>query len=436
MADKVSITTLGCRSNQYDSTALEEMVRGSRFETVPFPGPADAYIINTCTVTAKTDYQSRQQIRRARRVNPDAVIIVTGCYAQVSPGEVARIEGVDYILGNPEKGKIIEYIKKGRQSEGPLMAVGPYEPGTPISLRAATSYNRTRVNLKVQDGCNRRCTFCIVPMARGRSKSLPTHEVINEIDVLVGKNFKEIVFTGIHLGAYGADLSPHTSIVNLLKEIEKKGYPCRFRISSIDPDEVTDELIELIKGAKTVCNHLHLPLQSGDNSVLKRMRRPYSSEFFANRVEKLVKSVPGISIGVDVIAGFPGEGTEEFENTYSLIRDLSISYLHIFPYSKRRGTLAAGYTDQVDGKTIKQRCSRLKELDRFKREDFYKGFVGRTAKVIIESKRDTLTGMPKGRTRNYIPVVIENGEGWDVFLSGEIEVHLIEASSMGMVGRL
>jgi threonylcarbamoyladenosine tRNA methylthiotransferase MtaB len=270
-------------------------------------------------------------------VNPEAVIIVTGCYAQVSPGEVARIGGVDYILGNPEKGRIIEYLEKGRRTNGPFRVVGPYESGTPLSLRAATSYkNRTRANLKVQDGCNRRCTFCIVPIARGRSKSLPTHEVLQEIDVLVERGFKEIVFTGIHLGSYGADLLPRTGILSLLKEIEKRSYPCRFRLSSIDPDEVTDELIELLKGASTICNHLHLPLQSGDTGVLKRMRRPYSSEFFAGRVEKLVTSVSGISIGVDVISGFPAEGPEEFENTYSLIKDLPVSYLHIFPYSRRK----------------------------------------------------------------------------------------------------
>jgi threonylcarbamoyladenosine tRNA methylthiotransferase MtaB len=352
---------------------------------------------------------------------------------------VARIEGVEYILGNPEKGKIVEYLNKGRRRGGPETLVGSYETGTPLSLRAQTSFNRTRVNLKVQDGCNKRCSFCIVPMARGSSKSLPLDEVIDEIDVLVEKGFKEIVFTGIHLGAYGADLRPPTGIARLLKEVERKGYPCRFRLSSIDPDEVTDELIELLKGADSICNHLHLPLQSGDNKILKKMRRPYTRGFFKERVEKLVTSVPGMSIGLDVIAGFPGEGPEEFENTYSLIKGLPVSYLHVFPFSMRRGTPAAEYEGRVDTKTVKQRCGRLRELDVFKRENFYGGFVGSKARVLVESKRDKRTGIMKGRTRNYIPVLIENGEdrkGAREPLTGETEVRLIEASGSGMVGRL
>ncbi len=436
MANKVSITTLGCRSNQYDSTALGQMLREERFETVPFPGPADAYVINTCTVTAKTDSQSRQQIRRALRANPDAVIIVTGCYAQVYPDEVAGVKGVDYVLGNPEKTRIIEYIRKGRRKEGPEKVVGPFEVGTPLSLRASNGYDRTRVNLKLQDGCNRRCTFCIVPLARGSSKSLPTIEVLKEIEVLVNKGFKEIVFTGIHLGAYGVDLTPRTSLTHLLKEVEKRSYPCRFRISSIDPDEVTDEVIEVLKGARTVCNHLHLPLQSGDNLILKRMRRPYTREFFTERVERLIKNIPGVSIGADVIAGFPGEGPGEFENTFSLIRDLPVSYLHVFPYSKRRGTPAAEYPDQVKSKTVKMRCNRLKGLDGLKREDFYRSFMGCTSQVLIEGKRDRETGMLKGRTRNYIPVLIEDAQASYSRASGELEVRLTDFSSSGMVGHL
>jgi threonylcarbamoyladenosine tRNA methylthiotransferase MtaB len=456
---KVSITTLGCRSNQYDSSAISEMLAEARFETVPFPARADAYIINTCTVTGRTDYQSRQLIRKALRLNPEALVIVTGCYAQVSPGEVARIEGVDYVLGNPEKGEIVECIEKGlhpgragREQKGPEVKVGPSNPGTPLTLRGASGLNRTRVNLKVQDGCDRGCTFCIVPRARGSSKSLPLDEVLTEIDTLVEKGFKEIVLTGIHLGAYGADLKPRTSIASLLKAIEKRSYTCRFRISSVDPDEVSDELIEFLKSSTSVCNHLHLPMQSGDDTILKRMNRPYTRAYLSERVEKLAASVPGISIGADVLTGFPGEGTEEFENTLSLLKGLPAAYLHVFPYSRRRGTPAALFPEQVDPMTVKERSARLRELDERKREEFYRGFIGTTALVVVEGAKDKATGMPKGRSRNYIPVIIDNGENGEngelgaggfegprpkpPSPTGEVKVLLESSSAEGMKGIL
>lgn len=405
---KVAISTLGCKSNQYDSSALEDALREGSLDVVPFPGPADAYIINTCTVTSRTDYQSRQLIRKVRKSNPEAVVIVTGCYAQVSPDEVSKIEGVDYILGNPEKGRVLEYILKGRQ-EKPLASVGPNIEGTPFTLRAKSSSGRTRANFKVQEGCDRRCSYCIIPMARGESKSLAIEDVEREIDSLVEKGYKEVVLTGIHLGAYGVDLGPGLNITSLLNLIEKNNYPCRFRISSLDPDEVTDGLIDVLKGARSICNHLHLPIQSGDDTIIRRMRRPYTAHFFRERVEKLVGSVPEISIGVDVIAGFPGEGEREFENTFSLLKDLPISYLHIFPYSKRHGTAAAEFKGQVDGDAVKARCAMLHELDTLKRTGFYKSFLGRPASVLVESARDKKTGLLKGRARNYIPVAFEGG---------------------------
>ncbi|MEE9615235.1 MAG: tRNA (N(6)-L-threonylcarbamoyladenosine(37)-C(2))-methylthiotransferase MtaB [Thermodesulfobacteriota bacterium] len=430
---KVAITTLGCRSNQYDSSAIEEMIREAEMETVPFSSPADAYIINTCTVTGRTDSQSRQLIRRARKKNPSAVVIVTGCYAQVSPGEVAEIGGVDYIVGNPEKGRVIEYIKKGTRRNGPEEAVGPWEDGPPITLRVKEPRGRTRVNFKVQDGCNRSCTFCIIPRARGRQKSFPVEDCLREIEGFIGKGFKEIVLTGIHLGAYGAEFKPTLTITDLLKGIEKNRYPCRFRISSLDPDEVTDELVEFMAGAGTVCNHLHLPLQSGDDAILKAMRRPYTRGFFAQRVSKLHETVPGISIGADVIAGFPGEREREFENTFNLLKDLPVSYLHVFPFSKRRGTPAAGMPGQVNGKVIKERCRRLKDLDTLKRDGFYGEFLGKETHVLVESARDGKTGLLKGRSRNYIPVFLGGDDG---LKRKEVRVTLTEAGERGMTGRV
>jgi len=404
---QVSVCTLGCKSNQYDSSALEDLLKGEgRLDIVPFPGPADAYIINTCTVTGRTDSQSRQLIRKVRRINPDAVVIVTGCYAQVSPQEVSRIEGVDYVLGNPQKGEVLKYLRMGRRKSAKTV-VGDYREGTPLTLKAHGSGGRTRANLKVQEGCNRNCSYCIIPMARGDSKSVTLEGVEREIDTLVEAGFKEIVLTGIHLGAWGADLGISTGITAVLELIEKRVYPCRFRLSSLDPDEVTDGLIDVLKNAKRVCNHLHLPLQSGDDTVIRRMKRPYTGALFAQKVLRLAEVVQDISIGVDVIAGFPGEGDREFENTFSLLKDLPVSYLHIFPFSKRRGTAAAGFDGHIVPAIINERCARLKELDTFKREKFFKGFVGRKAEVLAESSRDKAAGGLKGRARNYIPVVFE-----------------------------
>ena len=429
----VSVCTLGCKSNQYDSSALEDILRDEGgLDVVPFPGMADAYIINTCTVTGNTDRQSRQLIRKARRLNPDAVVIVTGCYAQVSPEEVSRIEGVDYVLGNSRKAGVLECLRTGRQGSARPM-VGDYRDGAPLSLRARGASGRTRANLKVQEGCNRSCAYCIIPHARGVSKSLSMDDVEREIDALVEKGFKEIVLTGIHLGAYGADIGLHSGLISILELVEKRAYQCRFRLSSLDPDEVSDALIGILKGSKRVCNHLHLALQSGDDAVIRMMKRPYTGEMFARKVLRLHEEVPEISVGVDVIAGFPGEGEKEFEATYSLLEDLPVSYLHIFPFSKRRGTAAESLGGHVPSGLIRERCDRLRELDSIKRERFYKDFTGKKAEVLVESARDRATGWLRGRARNYIPVVFGGKDG---FMGRLAEVVLTGFTAGGMTGTI
>lgn len=428
----VTVYTMGCKSNQYDSSALEDALRAASLDVVPFPGPADAYIINTCTVTGKTDYQSRQLIRKVRRTNPGSLVIVTGCYAQVSADELGNIDGVDYILGNPEKGRVIEFIKRGR-SPSPVTLVGPAGEGTPFTLRAKGSSGRTRANLKVQEGCNRLCSYCVIPMARGRSRSLALEDIEREMDSLVENGYREVILTGIHLGAWGADLTAPMSLASILSLIEKKGYPCRFRISSLDPDEITDELIEIMRSARSVCNHLHLPLQSGDDSVLRMMKRPYTREVFREKVEKIASAVPEVSVGADVIAGFPGEGEKEFEKTCSLLEDLPLSYLHIFPYSRRKGTAAAGYGGQVDPRAVRERCDRLKALDASKTAEFYKSFAGKEATVLIEFARDKKTGLLKGRARNYIQVYMD---GADVLANTLTRVRLTGFGPDGMTGEV
>lgn len=429
---RVSVTTLGCKSNQYDSSALEDALRAARMEITDFPGPADGVVINTCTVTSRTDSQSRQLIRRARKLNPDAVVIVTGCYAQVSPDDVERIEGVDYVLGNPAKGSIVEYLRRGRNRSGPEIVVGDYRRGTPFSLRARSSSGRTRANLKIQEGCNRACSYCIIPKARGLSKSLSLEKVEREIDSLVEMGYREIVLTGIHLGAWGADLPGSPSLVDILKLVEKKAPPCRVRLSSIDPDEVTDELVDIMKTAQHVCNHLHLPLQSGDDAIIRKMNRSYTSRLFAKKINKVFREIKDLSVGVDVIVGFPGEGVEEFEATRKLLDDLPVSYMHIFPYSSRKGTPAAGFKGKVNPKVVKERCETLFELDRVKRGEFFQKLLGRILKVLVESSRDRKTGLLRGRTGNYVSVLIEDGQ--DGLCGKLIEVRLTGFDYTGMLG--
>ncbi len=406
------LTTLGCKANQYDSSAIEEALLGLQgYRSVAFPGPADVCIINTCTVTASSDRQSRGLIRRARRVSPEAVVIVTGCYAEVSSEELAGLGEADYVLGNPAKGEIAEYIRRGRRkSEAPLVGPGARGRGVPWSLRARSASGRTRINLKIQDGCDMSCAYCLIPRARGVSRSLPFADVLTEIDEIAASGFREIIFTGIHLGGWGRDLAGSLNISALLKKIEERKYPCRFRISSIDPDEVTEDFISIIEGADSICRHLHLPLQSGDDKILKLMRRRHDSALFSEKVLALSSRVDGIAIGSDVIVGFPGEGEGEFENTYALLRDLPIAYLHVFPFSPRRGTAAAELSGRVDGVTIKKRCALLRELGEEKKKAFYESFIGTRAEVLIEGVRDKESGLWQGKTGNYINVLFD-GDG-------------------------
>lgn len=404
---RVSISTLGCKSNQYDSAAIAAMLKENNLSMAAIAEVADVYIINTCTVTGKADYQSRQLIRRARSANPDAVILVTGCYAQVAAPEVASIDGVDYVVGNPEKERILGYILEGKKKQ-PKIDISEVGKDKPLSLRAKGSTGRTRAYLKVQDGCNNSCSYCIIPKARGVSRSLPISDILQEIDGLVANGYKEIILTGIHLGAYGFDVDSKTDIAGLVKAIDERDYPCRFRISSLDPDEVSDELMEIMANSKTICNHLHLPLQSGDDNILQKMNRRYTGKLFAERIEEIVKTVPDISVGVDVIVGFPGEGEREFLNTYNLLERLPIAYMHIFPYSRRKGTTAAGFSGQIDSRIVKGRCERIRALDKIKRKIFYEKFIGKKASVLIERSRDKETGLSAGRARNYIPFLIKN----------------------------
>ena len=406
---KVAISTLGCKVNQYESAGILERLDKGVFLQVPFNTKADCYIINTCTVTSRTDYQSRQLIRRAIRTNPDASVIVTGCYAQVAPQDIARIPGVTFVLGNAEKERIPEIIKHIVKGD-PQVLVSDICKARELSGFSPLKFpGHTRAFLKIQDGCNSFCSYCIVPYARGPSMSLPESEVFGKIEMLARSGYKEIVLTGIHLGAYGQDHIPPSSLFNILERVENNKTVERLRLSSIEITEVTDDVIRLMKKATVICRHLHIPFQSGDDNILSAMKRNYDSIFFKNRLEEICRAIPDIALGTDVMVGFPSEREEEFNNTLRLIEELPVAYLHVFPYSERPGTVALRLPGRVNEAAKKRRSEILRNVGREKRKTFAERFIGQKLTVLVEDKKDKETGCMKGFSDNYIPVLIRNG---------------------------
>ncbi|MGB2928333.1 MAG: tRNA (N(6)-L-threonylcarbamoyladenosine(37)-C(2))-methylthiotransferase MtaB [Desulfobacterales bacterium] len=407
---KFTITTLGCKVNQFESDAMAHQLKNSGCYPVHPKEKADLCIINTCAVTQKASMQSRQAVRKAIRSNPGARIIVTGCYAQTEPDEINKIDGIHHIIGHTDKFKIPDIVLSKEKGPYPrLIRQNILSEHNFEQTSAATSGNRTRPFLKIHDGCDSFCTYCIVPYARGRSRSMPIENVLENIKQLKKAGYHEVVLTGVHLGAYGIDLSPKTGLAELLHRICESNPIHRVRLSSIEPHELTDDIIQLVAKADIFCHHFHIPLQSGDDLILKKMHRPYTRSLFRNQIIKINELLPNAAIGVDTLIGFPGETEKAFENTYSLINELPITYLHVFPFSARKGTPASSYPQQVDSKTIKARCKKMRGLGHVKRKDFYKKFTGKTVEILIEDKRDRSTGLLKGISSNYIPVHV-NGE--------------------------
>ncbi|MEH7549148.1 tRNA (N(6)-L-threonylcarbamoyladenosine(37)-C(2))-methylthiotransferase MtaB [Neobacillus vireti] len=404
----VAFHTLGCKVNHYETEAIWQLFKQEGYERVDFESISDVYIINTCTVTNTGDKKSRQVIRRAVRKNPDAVICVTGCYAQTSPAEIMAIPGVDIVVGTQDRVKMLDYIEQFKAERQPINGVGNIMKNRVYEeLDVPAFTDRTRASLKIQEGCNNFCTFCIIPWARGLMRSRDPKEVIHQAQQLVNAGYKEIVLTGIHTGGYGEDMKDY-NLAALLRDLEAgvKGIE-RLRISSIEASQITDEVIEVIKHSKTIVRHLHIPLQSGSNTVLKRMRRKYTMEFFAERLERLKEVLPGLAVTSDVIVGFPGETEEEFMETYNFIKDHKFSELHVFPYSKRTGTPAARMEDQVDEEVKNERVHRLISLSDQLAKEYASLFEGDVLEVIPEEeyKEESNTGLFVGYSDNYLKVV-------------------------------
>lgn len=386
---KFSVLNLGCKSNQAESTLIESGLMASGHSIVGLEDAPDFCIVNTCTVTSKSDYQSRQLIRRAHRAG--ASVIVTGCYSELNRESVKEMDGVVRVFGNKEKDLIVKEII-GRPGDAAF---------------SQQKVNKSRLFLKVQDGCDYSCSYCIIPKARGRSRSLKIQEIIEKVG-LAEPDFKEVVLTGIHLGTYGYDLVPKVNLSKLLRELLVKTNIHRLRISSLEVNEIDEELIEIIRDER-VCKHLHIPIQSGSDRILYMMNRNYTARDLSSGIRLIGRQIPGISIGTDVITGFPGEGDREFNETMCLLEELPFSYLHVFPFSPREGTKAASLEGAVPADIKKERVSLLISLGREKRQAYMEGQIGKTLDLLIEKEESESTFL--GTTGNYLKarVPLSNG---------------------------
>lgn len=434
---RIAIATLGCKVNQSESASIESILRGEGHEVVTMlhdkDNPPDVCIINTCTVTTKSDYQSRQLIRRAARSG--VKVIVTGCYAQLRSDELSKIKGANLILGNSQKDKLSEYlISHFLLPTSYFLNNGmPYvfveAPTSPLTLNPYFS-KRARAFLKIQDGCNFSCSYCAVPMARGKSRSLSPEDVIKAVNNLNEDGYKEIVLTGVHIGCYGMDLTPKSSLVEIVDNIVKKYSSLRIRLSSIEPQEFKNEFLSLIK-SKAVCPHLHIPLQSGSDNVLKAMNRGYSVSFFKELIKDIISTSPDISIGTDVIVGFPGESDKDFDETVKVLEELPFSYIHVFPYSKRPNTMAETMPGQISNDVKRKRLKVLLEISKIKKNNYITRQLGKILDVIVENKTTT-NGFYKGTSDNYLRVLVRA----DSLIARErIQVRAVSFINEGLIAK-
>jgi len=431
---RIAFVTVGCRLNQFETDALRGKAQAEGHQIVPFDSMAETYVINTCTITAEADADSRQLVRQALRRNPSALVAVTGCYAQAAPEVVAAIPGVDLVLGNAEKPQLLAHIQGARKNGGAQVLVGAVAGRRQVmdDYGPGIDPDRTRAFLKVQNGCNYRCSFCIVPEVRGANRSQRPERILEEIRRLHAAGFPEVVLTGIHLGTYGRDLTPPTSLFELCRRIADLDAAPRIRLSSLDPHEVKPDLIRLLAGSPRFCRHLHLPLQSGDERILRRMRRGHTAAQFRELVERLVTEVPGIAVSGDVIMGFPGEDDRAFQDTTDLLEALPIAGMHVFSYSRRPGTDAAGYADQVPKAVKAERSRILRSLVARKAQAFRRQFLGETLEVVV-LHRDGPDGLLEGLSDNYIRVWFPGDPG----LRGAVtRVRVEQVTGRGLLGSL
>lgn len=429
---KVSFITLGCKVNQYDSDAMRTLFVRNGYAQAGENDDADVYVINTCSVTSIGDRKSRQMVRRIRRAHPEAVIAVAGCYAQLAPEVFEKMGDVDVIVGLQNRTHIVDYVEQAmhRTDKKPLnetvdiMKVDRFEN---MEVDVAGEV-RTRAFVKVQEGCDNYCTFCIIPYARGKLKSRRQEDAVREIRRLVSEGYREVVLTGIHLGNYGKDLHDGTSLATLVAELVKIPDLLRIRLGSVESVELSEDLISIMQNEPKVCRHLHLPIQSGSDAVLKGMNRHYRLPQFKKLISELREKVPGIALTTDLIVGFPGETEENFEETLDTLREIRFSGIHVFPYSRRTGTPAASYPNQVPNGVKKERVHRVQELEKEIALDYRKQFLGKVVRVLAEEEKN---GFFEGLTDEYIRVSIRNSH---IERGHMYPVHIDEITDDGMTG--
>lgn len=405
MANTFNIITLGCKVNQYESEAIEELFVQKGYEKAA--NNADIYVINTCTVTNMSDRKSRQMISRARRDNPEAIVAVMGCYSQVKPEEVAAIEGVDIVLGSRNKENVVELCEDVLQNKGAIdKIIAPSESKTFEELQISNQTEMTRAYLKIQDGCNMYCSYCLIPYARGNIVSRDISSIVEETKRLADNNFKEIVLTGIHVSSYGKDFDDGSSLIDVIEAVSKVDGIERIRLSSMEPRHISIEFLERMKATGKACDHFHLSLQSGSDDVLKAMNRKYDRALYKEKVEEIRQIFPNAGITTDIIVGFPGETEDNHKETMDFANEIKFSKTHLFKFSPREGTRAAKMGDQINGNTKKNRLHDLEKIEEANRKAFLENQVGKILSVLVESKSD-LEGYSGGYSTNYLKVNVK-----------------------------
>lgn len=402
----VAFYTLGCKVNQYETNAMKQKFIEKDYEIVDFEEVADVYVVNTCTVTNMSDRKSRQIIRRAKETNKNSLLVVTGCYAQVAKDELEKIEDIDIVIGNQEKKDIVTFVEEKQKEKIEKVSDILYEKSF-AEFGASTYTDKTRAVIKVQDGCDRFCSYCIIPYARGRIRSRKPEEVIAEIEKLAKKGIKEVVITGIHLASYGKEYKPNISLLELLEDINKIDGIERIRLGSLEPTLMTKEFIEGLVKLEKICDHFHLSLQSGCDETLKRMNRRYTAREFEEGIKIIRNNFPNVSLTTDVIVGFPGETEEEFSKTYEFLERIKFYKMHVFKYSQRKGTKAAVMQNQITGEVKEERSNKLIEVSNKNQKEQNQKYIGKEIDVLFEEQDGEYI---KGHTTNYIMVYVKSDD--------------------------
>ena len=427
MAKTFSILTLGCKVNQYESEAMAELFEKNGYIQVDNDTDvADVYIVNTCTVTNLSDRKSRQYIRRAKRENPDSTVAVVGCYAQVAPKEVEKIEGVDVVIGTSQRSKIVDLIEEAKEEDKKINIVRDIKKDRDFQfIKIDENFHKTRSYMKVQDGCNRYCTYCIIPYARGTIRSRRIGDCVREAIRLANAGYKEIILTGIHVGSYGVDLGP-VRLIDLIEAIAEVDGIERIRLSSVEPNIISEDFMRRAIACSKLCDHFHLSLQSGSNKVLKDMNRHYNREEFIEKTKIIKKYMPYAGLTTDIIVGFPGESDEDFEDSMSIVREVEFSKVHVFKYSKRKNTPAADRADQVDGNIKIKRSEELIKLQDQYLKKFREKNMPRTLKVLFEEFDQ---GYYFGYTDNYIRVKVKSDKD---LINKILDVRLVDNEEVAL----